>query len=239
MAIVIGLLLSASNAAFPLQMKSQKRLKGSGQLMAAAQRTTRIDGYKIVNESRNEDIDSQKGNVITCATSEHEISDGNFIFLNYRQVSTRNGKPYIQASIDYDWNQYQGVFSLNDFENHKTYGKIINIDFGSIPVQVLDEYLCLKAASRINEDAFRLTFPTGDSIKMKAVFSYAPVTAEAFGIKYSCCLIEIKPDFGFISGLISSAKYYFSLNAPTRLIRYEGTQGGPGSPDIIQEFAYQ
>jgi len=235
---LICLLGSAAFATASQKTVSETRLKDGGELVSKNEFTVINKGELIIVAGRKDDFDKEKGNIVTYATAEYMILGDDFTFLDYSQKSFRAQKLIINSTIKYEWRGLVGSFFLEDIENNKTYKKDIDIDGRFIPVQVLSEYLSQKISEKINDVTFKLTFPTGDSIGMKATFSNEPISVEAFGKAYGCYTVEMKPNFGFISGLIPSSKYYFEVASPHRLIRYEGTKGGPGTPDIIQVFKY-
>src|SRR3989339_347306 len=146
-------------------------------------------------------------------------------------------------TLDKDGKYFYTTNQANyQLENNKisAYAQTTKINKEATPYQDLSltfDWADKEAIFNIKDDKIKMIIPDGNTYGMNIFISYSPENIKIGDKNISCYRVDLKPDMGFLSGIIPVMHFWFSINAPHPFIRYTGLERGPGSPEIIQEIS--
>ncbi len=211
--------------------KGVSKLKKTGEISSSYQNTVSRDGDKLYMDS----VSSDRKGIASKSRGEFDISGNNYTLVKFTSDVTKNDKPFMKQEFVFDWQKDNVSVMLNDLEKGKTTTKTTKLTERTVLVQYLTITLRRMLYSKVADESINLLLPTGDTFNMKVHVNYLKQNVILASGPVECFKVEMKPDLGFISGLIPNVNFFFNATAPYRFVRYEGSESGPGSADIIQD----
>jgi len=209
----------------------ETRLKESGKLAGSSEREVqkaRYAGrdYFVVKTIGQAEINN--GDKLTSlTTSYYQInSDGSINVYSHEGESKKNGQPFSYVKITFDWPSRVAGLLFENLDKKQTKTKTIELTDNTVYTSDLAPYLQACVQNKRQAGKLKLIIPTGDTYNM--IFQIKSDSDNSFRV-------DLKPDLGLLSGIIPSITFWFQGEAPHHFIRYEGPQGGPFSPIVVEK----
>ncbi|OGC06074.1 hypothetical protein A2230_02590 [candidate division WOR-1 bacterium RIFOXYA2_FULL_36_21] len=225
------------NTEFSINTYLQENKKLVTEEKTTFQKQTEENGDFLVITSKIKTLDKDGKYFYTTNQANYQLENNKISAYAQTTKINKEATPYQDLSLTFDWADKEAIFNKKDYKTDKKTSKTIKLTPKTMTARGASFYFQNMITNNIKEDKIKMIIPDGNTYGMNIFISYSPENIKIGDKNISCYRVDLKPDMGFLSGIIPVMHFWFSINAPHPFIRYTGLERGPGSPEIIQEIS--